>query len=65
MLSRKELIQRLLVEYKNDIILLSSPGIANILVFKSKVSSLLCIQMLEDEDEGNLQVIAKKNCIRN
>ena len=58
-LSRKELIQRLLVEYKNDIVLLSSPGIANILVFKSKASSILRIQMLEDEDDGNLQAIAK------
>ena len=59
-LSGKELIQRLLVEYNNDI-LLSSPGIANILVFKSKASSILRIQMLEDEDEINLQAIAKKN----
>ena len=48
------------MEYKNDIIFLSSPGIANFLVFKSKASSILRIQMLENEDEGNLQAIAKK-----
>ena len=48
------------MEHKNDIILLSSRGIANSLVFKSKASSILHIQMLEDEDEGNLQSIAKK-----
>ena len=47
------------MEYKNDIVLLSSPGIANILVFKSKASSILHIQMLEDEDEGNFQAMAK------
>ena len=46
-LSRKALVHRLLTEYKNEVILLSSPGIANILVFKAKANSILRIQKLE------------------
>ncbi len=59
-LSRKELVQKLVAEYKNDILLLSSPGIANIIVFKSKANTVLRIQSLDDEDEGNLHSTAKK-----
>ena len=58
-LSRKALVQRLLTEYKNEVILLSSPGIANILVFKAKANSILRIQKLEDEDEAIIHTIAK------
>ncbi len=58
-LSRKELVQKLVAEYKNDILLLSSPGIANIIVFKSKANTVLRIQSLDDEDERNLRSTAK------
>ena len=58
-LSRKALVQRLLTEYKNEVILLSSPGIANILVFKAKANSIVRIQKLEDEDEAIIQTIVK------
>ncbi len=60
LLSRKELVQKLVAEYKNDILLLSSPGIANIIFFKSKANTVLRIQSLDDEDEGNLHSTAKK-----
>ena len=45
-LSRKALVQRLLTEYKNEVILLSSPGIANILVFKAKMKMKQSFKLL-------------------
>ena len=50
-LSRKHLVDRILAIYKNDVILLSSPGIANMLVFKTQANNILRIQETDEEDE--------------
>ena len=46
-------------DYNSDIIPVSSPGIANI-VFKSKANSVLQIQELRNEDDANIDSVAKK-----
>ena len=58
-LTRKNLVERLLFDYKDDVILLSSPGIANILVFKTQANHILRIQEVDDEDEIHVQAVAK------
>ena len=58
-LSRKHLVDRILAIYKNDVILLSSPGIANMLVFKTQANNILRIQETDEEDEIHVQAVAK------
>ena len=44
----------------DDVIFLSSPGIASILVFKSRANSIFRIQELNDENSVNVYIVAKK-----
>ena len=58
-LTREKIVERLLNDYQNDIMLLSSPGYANRLVFKSKANDMLRIQELDDEDDVHIRSVAK------
>ena len=59
MLTRKKIIEFILAEYKNDIMLWSSPGRANLLTFNSAANEKLRIQDLHDEDEVHVHSGAK------
>lgn len=41
---RSKIVKSLLAEYKDEIIIISSPGLANALNFKRKASDMLRIQ---------------------
>ena len=47
-LSQKHLIKELIVIFEGDLLVLSSPGIANIIIFRSKASDVL--RLVDDED---------------
>ena len=53
-ISRPSLEYQLVKDHNNGIILLSLPGIAIILIFKSKANSVFRIQELKDEDGTNI-----------
>ena len=57
---RPSLEHQSIKDYGNGIMLQSSPGIANILIFKSKANSVLQIQELKDEYNANIDSVAKK-----
>ena len=55
---RKTLVQKILDNHKNDAILLSSPGIENILVFKNKANDVLIQNDEDDNDDDNKAIPA-------
>lgn len=57
-LSREELVHKIVNEYKNEVILLSSPGIANIVVFKRHASSVLRIHEVKTDNDDAIRVVA-------
>ena len=60
LLKRKELLSNIVKTYKNDVILLSSPGIANIVVFRSHANSILRVQELQTDDiDDSIDIVAK------
>ena len=59
LLKRKELLSNIVKTYKN-VILLSSPGIANIVVFRSHANSILRVQELQTDDiDDSIDIVAK------
>ena len=54
---RSKIVKSLLAEYKDEIIIISSPGLANALNFKRKASDMLRIQEADDEDEIDIQYV--------
>ena len=58
MLSRQQLVTELQTHFGKDILVLSSPGIANIVIFRSHASSLLHV-IEEDDDDFNFHKLGK------
>ena len=56
-LSRKHLIKKLSVIFEDDLLVLSSPGIASIIIFRSKASDVL---RLVDDEEDDLDAAVTK-----
>ena len=50
-LSRRNLVVKLSQHFGSDLLMLSGRGVANILVFRSKASSSLCLIAKEEDDE--------------
>ena len=51
-LSRTQLIQSLSEQFGSDLLVLSSPGVANLIAFRNKVSGLLKLVPVEDDDDN-------------
>ena len=62
MLSRRELIAKSVEKFGGDMIYLSSPGVASILVFKSSASNALHIMPDNTDDQMNeaIEKVAKQ-----
>ena len=58
-LTRKKIVERLLSEYKKDVMLLCSPGFANMLVFKAQASNMLRMQKVDDDEDVHIYSVAK------
>lgn len=61
-LTRKKAIECILVEYNNDMLLKSSSGCANLLIFNSIANEKHHIQDLDNEDK--VHVCCKIHCYR-
>lgn len=57
-ITRKTLVQKLSKEFGDALLVLSSPGIANILIFKNQASKILFVQ--KDDDNIETKNVAKK-----
>ena len=57
-LSRQQLVTELQTHFGKDILVLSSPGIANIVIFRTHASSLLHV-IEEDDDDFNFNKLGK------
>ena len=62
MLSRRQLIAKIVEKFGRDMIALSSPGVASILVFKSSASNALHIMPDDTDDQMNeaIEKVAKQ-----
>ena len=58
-LTRKKLVEKLVNDFSNDLILLSSPGLANVLVFRKHASTIMKITE-SDDDEIEVKRLAKR-----
>ena len=58
-MKRSRLTEKVGETLKDEVIVLSSPGIANIIMFKSKASSTFHVDELGEEIDINLQAVAK------
>ena len=58
-LTRSKIVQSLLVDYKDEIIIMSSPGLVYVLIFKCKVNEIIGIQEVDDHDETHIRCVAK------
>ena len=58
-LSRPELIKRVTSDLDNEIVVLSSPGLAHILIFRDKASTLLRLVETTDTDDRNIDAVSK------
>ena len=61
-LSRQALVTKLVHEFGEDLIVLSSPGLANILVFRAHAAGIL--KLCEDDDECRQDVSKYAKCIK-
>lgn len=59
MLSRGLLVNKIADLFGKDLLVLSSPGLANILMFRTTASSMLRIEEL-DEDDKSIEVVSKR-----
>ena len=60
-LSRKHLIKKLIVIFEGDLLVLSSPGIANIIIFRSKAPDLLrFVDDVEDDLDAAVAKVSNK-----
>ena len=58
-LTRSKIKEILLADYKDEMIVISFPGLANILIFKRKANEMLRIQKKDNQDEIHLGCVAK------
>lgn len=59
-MTRRTLMNKIEEELKDEIIILSSPGVANILILKCKASSMFSIDAVDDDDDIHVKALAKK-----
>ena len=60
-LTRSKIKEILLAEYKDEMIVISFPGLANILIFKRKANEMLRIQKKDNQDEIHPRICCQVN----
>ena len=58
-LSRAQLIQQISDVFADDLLIFSSPGLANIILFRNTASKLLRL-VQEEEDDKSTELVAKQ-----
>ena len=59
-MTRKTLMNKIEEHLTEEIIILSSPGVANILILKCEASSMFTIDKVDDDDDIHVEVVAKR-----
>ena len=59
-MTRKTLMNKIEEHLAEEIIILSSPGVANILILKCKASSMFTIDKVDGDDDIHVKVVAKR-----
>ena len=63
-LSRTQLIQSLSEQFGSDLLVLFSPGVANLIAFRKKVSGLLKLVPVEDDDDNAAMTKVAQKIVR-